>query len=298
MTFSLDPALFGLLDSVALVTGSGAGIGKATALQLARAGCHVAVADINDTLAQGTASEIEALDRKAVVFHVDVRNKASVQAMVDSVRRQLGPLDVAVNMVGGAQINKPMLDLTVDEWRMVVDMNLTSAFVCCQVESLAMIEGGRKGRIVNVASSSGIVGAPNVSAYGAAKAGVIHFTKSAAMELAPFGLRVNCVVPGTHETERIRARLADPEMPAGARSFFEAAAKAPPLGRLGDPIETAGVVVFLASDLSAYVTGHSVISDGGICHTTTRPPVGGPMIPEAIAHVAGALSAGHLDAQR
>ena len=131
-----------------------------------------------------------------------------------------------------------------------------------------MVERGTPGRIITVASSSGVVGAPNIVAYGAAKAGVIHMTKTLAMELAPHGIRVNCIVPGTHLTERMAANTG----PA-AVAFREAAGKAPPLGRLGDPMETGGLAVFFASKLSAYVTGHSLLSDGGVTHTTARPPV-------------------------
>lgn len=131
-----------------------------------------------------------------------------------------------------------------------------------------MVERGTPGRIITIASSSGVVGAPNIVAYGAAKAGVIHMTKTLAMELAPHGIRVNCIVPGTHLTERAAANT-DPATVA----FREAAAKAPPLARLGDPLETGGLAVFFASRLSAYVTGHSLLSDGGVTHTTARPAV-------------------------
>jgi NAD(P)-dependent dehydrogenase (short-subunit alcohol dehydrogenase family) len=149
-----------------------------------------------------------------------------------------------------------------------------------------MIERGINGRIINVASSSGVVGGPNVSDYGAANAGVIHFTKSAAMELARFGLRVNCIIPGTHDTETSRARAAESGRDPNMQRFREAAAKAPPLGRLGDPLDTGGLAVFLASNLSSYVTGHGIFSDGGVVHTTARPAVGMEMMPAALAHVA------------
>jgi len=138
-----------------------------------------------------------------------------------------------------------------------------------------------------VASSSGVVGGPNVADYGAANAGVIHFTKSAAMELARYGLRVNCIIPGTHETESSRARAAETGRDPNMQRFRELAAKAPPLGRLGDPLDTGGLAVFLASNLSSYVTGHGVFSDGGVVHTTARPPVGLDMMPAALAHVEG-----------
>jgi NAD(P)-dependent dehydrogenase (short-subunit alcohol dehydrogenase family) len=275
-------SLFGLTDAVALVTGGGAGLAKATALQLARAGCHVAVADIDDAAAAATADEIRGLGRRATAIHADVLVEADVQRMVESARRDLGPIKVAVNVVGGvATAPKPFVDMTLEEWFVPVNRNLTSTFLCMKAEAVAMVADHVDGRIVNFASSSGVVGAPNIAHYGAANAGVIHLTKSAAMELAPYGIRVNCVVPGTHVTERNQRLLADPATSEGTREFWRLAALAPPLGRLGDPREAGGVALFLASDLSAYMTGHSVISDGGVTHTTNRPAVGLPMKPKA-----------------
>jgi NAD(P)-dependent dehydrogenase (short-subunit alcohol dehydrogenase family) len=157
-----------------------------------------------------------------------------------------------------------------------------STVVCCRAEGIAMVEDEQRGRIVNVSSSSGITAAPTIAPYGAAKAAVIHVTKSIASELAPYGIRVNCVVPGTHDSPRTRRLATDPSQSEGVREFWRLAATAPPLGRLGDPFETAGTAVYLASDLSSYVTGHIAISDGGILNTTSRPPVGGDMRAEVV----------------
>jgi 2-deoxy-D-gluconate 3-dehydrogenase len=282
--FTIDPALLGLVDAVALVTGAGLGIGKGCALRLAQAGCHVAVADIDPQVGAKTVAEIEALGRRAVFVEADVRDEAGVNAMVARALQALGSLDVACNVVGNLSHGpKPFLDLSLEEWNATVHRNLGTTFLCTRAEAIAMVERRIPGRIINVASSSGVVGGPNVADYGAANAGVIHFTKSAAMELARYGIRVNCIIPGTHETESSRARRATQD--AGMAKFQELAAKAPPLGRLGDPMETGGLAVFLASNLSAYVTGHGVFSDGGVVHTTARPPVGMDMQPRALAHV-------------
>jgi len=255
-------------------------------MRAAQAGCHVAIADLNADQAAATSREVEGLGRRAIVVEVDVRDEESVRAMVARAVDGLGSLDVACNVVGNLSHSpKPLLDLTLDEWNSTVHRNMGTTFLCTKVEALTMIERNVRGRIINVASSSGVVGGPNVADYGAANAGVIHFTKSAAMELARFGLRVNCIIPGTHETESSRARAAESGQDPNMQRFRELAAKAPPLGRLGDPLDTGGLAVFLASNLSSYVTGHGVFSDGGVVHTTARPPVGLDMMPAALAHV-------------
>jgi 2-deoxy-D-gluconate 3-dehydrogenase len=283
MSFSIDPDLLGLVDAVALVTGAGHNIAKGCAIQLARAGCHVAVVDLNVEAGQATVKEIEELDRRAVFIEADVLDPAGVQRMVAETLDRLGSLDVACNVVGNpGHAVKPFLDTTLEEWNTTVHRNLGSAFLATKAEAIAMIERRIPGRIINFASSSGVVGAPTIADYGAANAGVIHFTKSAAMEVARYGLRVNCVVPGTHWREGTET----------LSEFAQLAAKAPPLGRLGRARETAGVAVFLASNLSSYVTGHAVFSDGGVVHTTARPPVGLGMTAEAIAHVEWTREAG------
>ncbi|MFI0354941.1 SDR family NAD(P)-dependent oxidoreductase [Actinomadura sp. 9N407] len=277
--------LFGLTDAVALVTGGGGGIPKATAIALARAGAHVAVADISDEFAAQTVKEIEALGRRAIALHADVRRPDDVQSMVEETRERLGSITVAVNAVGslGAATPKSFLDYTLEEWNGPIELNLTSTMLCMQAEAVAMIRDGRPGRIVNFGSTSGVTAAPSISHYGAANAGVIHLTGSAALELAPYDIRVNCVVPGTHNVDRTGRETATSKRP-GQAEFMRKAAEATPQGRLGRPEETAGVAVFLASDLSSYMTGHAVVSDGGIVHTTRRPPVGSPT-PAALAGI-------------
>ena len=269
MSFAIDPELLGLVDEVALVTGGAWGIGKGCAVQLARAGCHVAIVDVDMDGARKTAAEIEALGRRATAIEADVTVEDQVNAMVERAIAALGKLDVAVNNVGGTVGVRAFLDTDVELWKAVFQRNLTSTFMCCRAEARAMIERKTAGRIVNVASSSGVVGAPNIVGYGTSKAGVIHMTKTLSMELAPHGLRVNCIVPGTHDTERSSQPSPDPKM----RAWREAASKAPPLGRFGMPMETGGLAVFFASRLSSYVTGHSLLSDGGVTHTVARPPL-------------------------
>jgi NAD(P)-dependent dehydrogenase (short-subunit alcohol dehydrogenase family) len=283
MTSDHAVELLGLTDAVALVTGGAGGIPKATAIALAKAGAHVAVVDIADEFTAQTAKEIEALGRRAIGLHADVRNPAEVRDMVEETRRHLGPVTVAVNAVGGLGVATPksFLDLSLEEWNGPIERNLTATMLCMQAEAIAMIQDEMPGRIVNFGSTSGVTAAPSISHYGAANAGVIHLTKSAALELAPYNIRVNCVVPGTHDINRAGRETATSRRPEQAE-FMRRAAEATPLKRLGGAAETAGVALFLASDLSSYMTGHSVISDGGIMHTSQRPPVGA-VSPAALA---------------
>jgi NAD(P)-dependent dehydrogenase (short-subunit alcohol dehydrogenase family) len=262
--------LLGLRGTVALVTGAARSIGRGCAVELARAGCDVAVVDIGDG---GPATEaIRAPGRDAERFTADVLDPTAVDAVVDAVVERFGGLDVAVNTVGGTHAPKPFLDLSVEEWHEVVDRNALATFLCCRSEAAWMIGHGVAGRIVNVASLSGVAGAPNAVDYGAANAAVVHLTGSMALELAPHGIRVNCIAPGAHWTETTREASAspDPQM----RSWVAATESATPLGRLGDVAEAGGVAVFLASRLSSYVTGQTIVSDGGLVHTTARPPLG------------------------
>jgi len=267
--FAMDDGLLGLRDTVALVTGGSKSIGRGCAVALARAGCHVVIADLADGTA--AAAEIEALGRRARYHHGDMRSKADIERIVDATLDEFGRLDVAVNTVGSTKGPKPFLDIEIGEWDDVVTQNLSTTVLSTQVEALAMIRLGIKGRIINVASLSGVAGAPNAAGYGAANAGVVHMTRSAALELARYGIRVNCIVPGTHYTEAVHEALArDPQIAEWVQRTGEAC----PLGRIGAVWETAGVAVFLASDLSSFVTGEEIVSDGGVLHTTARPPIG------------------------
>jgi NAD(P)-dependent dehydrogenase (short-subunit alcohol dehydrogenase family) len=267
MAFVIDPALLGLVDEIALVTGAGAGIGRGYAVQLARAGCHIAIAERDVAAGRRTAEEVERLGRRALVIEADVRDPDRAREMVEAVTEAFGKLDIAVNNVGGGLAGKPFLEYDLALWEDVVARNLKSAFVCCRAEARAMIDRQIAGRIINVASTSGVGPSRNAVAYGAAKAGVIQMTKTIALELAPHGIRVNCIIPGTHVTERNRLDDADEEV----RRHWAGVSEAIPLGHLGDPMETGGLAVVFASRLTAYVTGQSLISDGGVTLTSARP---------------------------
>jgi NAD(P)-dependent dehydrogenase (short-subunit alcohol dehydrogenase family) len=204
--------------------------------------------------------------------------------MVAAVEDRLGPLEVAVNVVGGfgGARPRPFMDMPLDEWEMPLRINLTGTMLCCQAEGIAMARRGTKGRIVNFASSSGIAGSPSIVHYGAAKAAVMHLTKSVALEYADYDIRVNCVVPGTHWTAGIERQANDPENGARIRAFSQRVREQTPLKRMGETWETAGVALFLGSKLSSYMTGHIVVSDGGVVHTTARGGVSEGMTPKAL----------------
>ncbi|MFA6299502.1 MAG: SDR family NAD(P)-dependent oxidoreductase, partial [Nocardioides sp.] len=217
----------GMEGKVALVTGGGNGMARATALQLAAAGCDVAVVDLDVEAARRTAADVVDLGRRAVAIGKDLTDPSGPREMVQQAVAELGELEIAVNFCGGtAGVNKPFLDLTVEEWQRPLALNLTSTFLSCQAEAISMVRGGTGGSIVNVSSSSGVTAAPNLAGYGVANAGVLHFTKTAAIELAPFGVRVNCVVPGTHWSAKTRENAT--EGPPAIREFFSHAASVTP----------------------------------------------------------------------
>ena len=267
MPFEIDPDLLGLVDEVALVTGGGGiGMGRAHCVQLARAGCHIVVADMDVAGGQQTVRDVEALGRKAVFIETNTTDAAQVQRMVQTAYEAFGRLDVAVNHVGGAprgtSMSAPFLRQTDEDWENIVRMTLLGTVSCCRAEAQAMIEHQTPGRIINVSSTTGVVAGPMMSAYGAAKAGVIHLTKTLAVELGPNNIRVNCIVPGFHPNER---------MPGISEAYRAAYNKATPLRRHGEGWETAGLAVAFASKLTSYVTGQTLASDGGVTIVQAYP---------------------------
>lgn len=283
MTFTIDPDLLGLVDEVAIVMGGGGrGMGRAHAVQLAKAGCHVAVADRDPEGGNETVRQIEALGRKAKFFDLDAFNRDSVNTAVSSALSHFGKIDVAVNSVGGSVGSNPFLDVTDEAWDKTFAWSLKTTFIAGQAQALAMIECGSHGRIINVSSASGWNAADANAHLGAAKAGVIHLTKTMAVELAKWGIRVNCIIPGSHDiTEGRTIEETMAELPPGAKFNPLDNAKAPVMRRLGSSWETANLSVFFASKLSNYVTGTSLLSDGGLSLTLNRPQRDG--IPEAAA---------------
>jgi 3-oxoacyl-[acyl-carrier protein] reductase len=242
-----------LKDKVAIVTGGAQGIGKAIAVKLAGAGASVAVVDINLEQAAATAEEIKALGVRAIALRVDVADHAAVVAVVKEVIEQLGRVDVLVNNAGITRDNL-LLRMKPEDFDLVLAINLKGTFNFTSAILPSMVKQ-RSGRIVNVASIMGLVGNAGQANYSASKAGVIGLTRSTAKEVASRGITVNAVAPGFIETAMTQ------KLSEAARAEI---LKRVPLGSVGQPEDVANGVLFLASDLARYVTGHVLVIDGGM----------------------------------
>lgn len=240
-------------DRVALVTGGGRGIGKALALALAEAGADVVVADVDVPAAEAAAAEITARGRQGLAVEVDVTDKAAVRSMMETTVDTLGRLDILINNAGIFPI-APVVKITEEAWDRVMAINLKGVFLCSQAALAPMRQAG-DGRIINVSSVSGLVGAVGLAHYAASKAGIIGFTKSLAREVASMGITVNTIAPGIIETETTHQTF-----PEEALQSYQAQV---PLRRLGRPEDLTGLVVFLTSPAAAYVTGQVYSVDGG-----------------------------------
>lgn len=239
---------------VALVTGAQQGIGRATAVALARAGADVALNYLDDRAATDKAAEeIRGLGRRALVVQSDVSRAAEVAAMVAAVGRGLGVPDILVNNAG-VYPRSPFLELAEREWDLVLGVNLKGSFLCAQAVARALVAAGRGGAIVNIASQA-IRGAPLGVHYTASKGGVVAMTRAMALALAPRGIRVNAVAPGTTDTAQPRYEHSEAAMAEISRAV--------PLGHMAAPEDIADVIVFLASDAARHITGETVHANGG-----------------------------------
>ena len=246
------------MAKVAVVTGGGSGIGRATCLALARAGRDVAVADVNLAGAEATAGMVRGLGPRAAAVEIDVSSADGVGAGIGRVRTALGPVAILVNVAGIGEF-APLMQMTEAQWDRMLGVHLKGTFNTTRACVPDMIEAGW-GRIVNVASVAGLNGGgPGLSHYAAAKAGIIGFTRAIAQELGPMGITVNAVAPGLIDTPMIRT--------AGAPdSLYDAVVKRTPVRRLGQPEDIAVAAAFLTSDDAGFTTGQVLSPNGGV-HT-------------------------------
>lgn len=246
-----------LEEKVGLVTGGASGFGRAISLAFARDGAKVVVADVDVKGGEETVGMVKKLGADAIFVRCDVSQASDVVKMLAKTVEAYGRLDCAVNNAGIAGPIVPIVDYPDDVWARVLNINLTGVWFCMKHEVVQMLKQGG-GTIVNISSAAGLIGVPGSSGYTAAKHGVIGVTKTVALEYAKAGIRVNAVCPGAFRTPMLNQVLeACPDM----QKFYDAAH---PIGRMGDPKELADAVVWLCSDRSSFVTGHSLSVDGGL----------------------------------
>ena len=245
-----------MTDKVALVTGGSSGIGRATALAFARDGAKVAVADLNVVGGQETVSLIAGAGGEACCIEADMGEAASVAAMVEKTVETYGRLDYAHNNAGIEGVLKRTSEQAEEDWAPVIQINLTGVWLCMKYEIPHMLRQG-SGAIVNTASGAGLIGVKRMAAYVASKHGVVGLTKTAALEYAKSGIRVNAVCPGVIKTAMV-------DRVSGNRpDVLDKMIAAEPIGRSGQPEEIAEAVVWLCSDAASFVTGHAMAVDGG-----------------------------------
>jgi NAD(P)-dependent dehydrogenase (short-subunit alcohol dehydrogenase family) len=253
-----------LEGQVAIVTGAGRGIGRATALELARMGADIVIAELDRAGAERTAAEVKGLGRRGSVVPTDVADRAALLTMAERTRAEFGRIDILVNNAGIYRAAAP-LDVTEEHWDAVMRVNARAVFFACQAVLPTLI-AQKRGSIVSVASMAGKIGNRNNLPYNASKAAVISITKSLALAHAKDGIRVNCVCPGFVETDMwtVVAREQGALMGLAPEEFTRQRAAQVPLGRMERPEDVATVIGFLASSKSGYMTGQALSVDGGL----------------------------------
>lgn len=247
---------FSLTGKVALVTGGKRGIGKAIALAFAEAGADVAICGrvIADGELEAVAEEIRKLGRRSLAVQADTSRKSDVDNLVQEVVKQFGTIDILVNNAG-IVIRAPLLDMSEEDWDEVINIDLKGYYLCAQAVGRIMVEK-RKGSIINITSSHAFKVSTGSVAYGIAKAGVVMLTRGLAQELGSYGIRANAIAPILVKTEMTRSRWSDPE-------FLKKREARIPLGRAAEPGDIVGAALFLASDASSLISGHTILIDGG-----------------------------------
>ena len=250
----MDCPEFSLPDKVALVTGAGRGIGRYLAQGLARYGADIIATGRTVSQLEEAAQEIRQLGRRCLVVPMDITQKADIEKGVEKAFQHFGRIDILVNNAG-INIPKPALEVTEEDWRRVLDSNLTGLFFCCQAVGRIMVNQ-KSGKIINISSQTGTVAIQWRAAYCSSKAGVNLLTKVLALEWGPHNINVNAVAPTFIETPMTKPMLENP-------AFREMVLNKILLGRVGQPKDVLGAVIYLASEASDLVTGHVLLVDGG-----------------------------------
>jgi NAD(P)-dependent dehydrogenase (short-subunit alcohol dehydrogenase family) len=242
-------------NQVAIITGGGRGIGRATAQRLADEGAAVVVVDVDLEPAEKVVQAIRETNDQAIAVQMDVTSRSQVEQMLDAVLEKYGHVDILAN-IAGIGFGEPFLEIKDENWQKTLGVNLTGVFLCSQAVARHMVEKKIAGRIVNMASTNGLVGEANFAHYNASKFGVVGLTMTMAIELAPYNIRVNSICPGLIKT-RLTQELQD--NPTATAEYLTKI----PLNRLGEPEEVAAAVAYLASTDSGFITGHQLVIDGG-----------------------------------
>ena len=246
---------FDLTGKVAIVTGASRGLGQTFARALARAGADLVITSRTLESLKRFQTEVESLGRRVVPLELDVRSENSIRAMVSDAAKAYPRLDILVNNAG-CNVRKRAADVTWDDWNLIVDTNLRGAFFVAQSVAAVMIPHGR-GRIINIGSLTSVMGAAGLGPYGASRGGIRQLTMSLADDWGPHGITVNCLAPGWFKTDQNKVMYDDPEWVAALVDRI-------PVRRPGRPSDLEGPIVFLASDASEYITGQTLLVDGGM----------------------------------
>ncbi len=252
---------FDLSGKVAIVTGASRGLGQTFARALARAGADLVITSRTLDSLKPFQNEVESLGRRAVPLELDVRNEDSIRKMVGDAAKAYARIDILVNNAG-CNVRKKAVDVTWDDWNLILDTNLRGAFFVAQSVAREMIPHGR-GRIINIGSVTSVMGYAGLGPYGASRGGIRQLTMSLADDWGPHGITVNCLAPGWFKTEQNKVMYEDPEWVAYLVDRI-------PMRRPGKMSDLEGPVVFLASDASEYITGQTLLVDGGISTGATR----------------------------
>ena len=242
-----------LENRIAIVTGAGQGIGKAIALGMAREGAGLVIADLNEANAGAVKREIERVGGKASALYTDISNEESVRGMIDATLNEYGRVDILVNNAGIFPTS-PVEAMQEEEWDQVIGTNLVGTFLCSKAVVPHLL-AQCSGRIISLTSGRAFQGAKHGAHYAASKAGIIGFSKSLALELAPYGITVNVICPGITDTAQPRGHQTEEQIYAQGQRI--------PLGRIGQPEDLAGPAVFLASDAAGFITGQTILANGG-----------------------------------